>query len=160
MTVTILALTDTDEVRSALGVDDKDIADVLITRLTPENDLQADLMDWVPTYQTIISEGTAGSPTDAQTLKYLKLKLYAKYSISAIFASSGGNSILQKLSDGSNEAARFTQPSLEKLKIDLQRRADDARASLELLITPTTAASYTHFGSAAPSYDPVTNTET
>lgn len=160
MSIAILTLTDTDEIRSALGVDDKDIADALITNLNPEVDLQADLMTWVPTYQTIISEGAAGTPTDEQTLKYLKLKLYAKYFISAIFASSGGNSILQKLSDGSNEGTRFTNVSLAKLQLDLQGRADGAKAALELLITPTTGASYSHFGTVQPAYDPVTNTET
>ena len=82
MTVSILGLTDTDEVRAAIGADDKDLSDTAITNGNPKDDLRADLLTWVPTYQTIISEGAISTPTTDQELKLLQLKLYAKYFIS------------------------------------------------------------------------------
>lgn len=152
-----LALTDTVEVRGALGVDVTDIDDAAICNLRPENDLESDLLGWVPTYSTIITEGLATSPTPAQSLKYLKLKIYAKYFVSALVASSGINSILQKKSDGSNEGARFTNISLQDLAEYLESKAAGIKHELELLIDSTLSSSYSHFGSVSPDYDPVTN---
>lgn len=155
-----LALTDTDQVRAVLGLDSKDIADSKIACMQPEDDLTSNLLEWVPTYQTIITEGNGASPTDEQTLKYLKLKLYAKYFIAVMVVSGGINSILQKLSDGSNEGARFTNVSLKELKADMQEKADAIKAELVLIITPTTTSTYSQFGTASPAIDQVTLEET
>jgi len=158
MTVSFLALTDTDETRSALGVDTTDITDEGICDMHPEDDLEADLLGWLPTYQSvIIAEGLSASPTTEQRLKFLKLKIYAKYFIAVIVVTSGINSILQKASDGSNEGIRFTNITLKDLKNDLIEARDSAKSELELLVTPTLETSYSHFGSASPTYDPVTN---
>lgn len=154
---TFLALTDTVEVRGALGVDLTDIDDAAICALRPQDDLESDLLGWAPTYKTIVSEGIATSPTDAQALKYLKLKIYAKYFVSSLVVSSGINSILQARSDGANEGARFTNISLKELQEYLKAQADAIKNELELLIDPTISASYEHFGTAPPDYDPVTN---
>lgn len=152
-----LSLTNTAEIRGALGVDTTDIDDTAICNLSPQDDLESDLLGWVPTYKLLITEGLASSPTDAQKLKYLKLQIYAKYFISALVASSGINSILQKRSDGSNEGARFTNITLKELTEYLEDKAAGIKSELELLIDSTISASYEQFGTAPPSYDPVTN---
>ena len=156
-TVSFMALTNTDEIRGALGIDETDIDPDAMAAMKPEDDLESDLLSWAPTYAVIMTEGLATSPTDAQALKYLKLRLYAKYFISALFASSGINSILQKKSDGSNEGARFTNVDLEQLRGYLGDKAAAAKEELMLLVDPTLDATYSHFGSASPNYDPVTN---
>jgi len=155
--VSFLALTDVDEVRGALGIDSNDIDDDAMINMHPEEDLQSDLLIWAPTYQTIMSEGLGAAPTADQALKYLKLKIYAKYFVSALFASSGINSILQKKSDGSNEGARFTNIDLNELREYLKGRADALKEELMVIIDPTLDTTYDHFGSASPNYDPVTN---
>ena len=72
--VSFLALTDTEEVRSALGIDVNDIDDTAMENLRPDEDLKSDLMSWAPTYLTIMAEGLGATPTAEQVLKYLKLK--------------------------------------------------------------------------------------
>ena len=160
MSEAFLGLVAMDEIRGALGVDSTDVDDALIKSYSPEKDLQADLLKWVPTYLVIIAEGAAASPDTEQTLKYLTLQNYSKYFISAMFASSGIASILQKKSDGSNEGTRFSNVSFKDLKEDLEARAAAARSELEALIEPTQVAHYSQFSAVSPSYDPVTNCET
>lgn len=155
--VTFLALTDTEQVRGALGIDEFDIDDTAMANLHPEDDLKSDLLSWVPTYTTVMSEGLGAAPTAEQELKYLKLRLYSKYFIAALFASSGINSILQKKSDGSNEGIRFTNVDLKELREYLKAQADAVKEELMLLIDPTLDSTYSHFGTASPNYDPVTN---
>ncbi len=157
-TKSFLGLVQIDAIRSVIGVDSKDLADSVICDRAPEDDLESDLLTWVPTYQTIISEGVTGTPTSEQALKYLKLRIYAKYFIAGLVVSAGGNSILQKLSDGSNEASRFTNVDLRQLKKDIDDMAASTKAELVLLVTPTSDTSYSQFGTAVPEYDPVTNT--
>lgn len=157
MTVAILALTDTDEVRATIGADDKDLSDTYIMSASPEDDLKADLLTWVPTYQTIITEGTGGSPTTEQELKYLRLKVYAKNFISWLVASAAQHSLAQKVSDGSNEMSRFTNNKLAELLARLEDRMKASKAELEKLIDSTSTSTYSQFGTASPSYDPVTN---
>lgn len=155
--ISFMQLTDTDEVRGALGIDEADISPESMALLKPQDDLESDLLSWAPTYATIITEGLLASPTAEQALKYLKLRLYSKYFISALFASSGINSILQKRSDGANEGARFTNVDLAQLREYLKGKADGFKEELLLIIDPTTVATYDHFGVASPNYDPVTN---
>jgi len=157
MAVSFLALTDIDEIRSAIGVDSTDLEDSMITDRTPEEDLEADLLTWVPTYATVISEGIAGTPTTEQRLKYLKLKLYSKYFLAALIASSGILSILQEQSDGANEAIRFTNVKLSELIENLTRKADTYKEELMDLIDDTRTDGYSQFGAATPNYDPVIN---
>lgn len=155
MAIAILALTDTDEVRSTIGADDKDLSDTYIMNASPEDDLKADLLTWVPTYETIISEGT-GTPTTDQELKYLRLKVYAKNFISWLVASAAQHSLAQKVSDGSNEMSRFTNNKLEELIARLEGRMKTAKAELEKLVNVTASRTYSQFGTASPSYDQVT----
>jgi hypothetical protein len=91
-------------------------------------------------------------------LKYLKLKLYSKYFLSALVSASGINSILQKYGDGANESARFTNVKLSELVASLRSEAAKYKEELRELITPASTTSYSHFGIASPAYDPVTNT--
>ncbi len=156
MTVSILGLTDTDEIRSSIGADDKDLSDTFIIAANPENDLRADLLTWVPTYQTIISEGSVEVPTTDQELKLLQLKLYAKYFISWLVASSAQNSMPQKISDGSNELSRFTNVKMTDLINRLEARMDGIRTTLEKLVTPESSSSFSQFGTAQPDVDQVT----
>lgn len=157
MAISFLALTDTDEIRSTIGVDSTDLSDAVIVDRMPDEDLEADLLTWAPTYQTVITEGLSAAPTTEQRLKYLKLKIYAKYFLSALVASSGINSILQKQSDGANEAIRFTNVKLSDLVATLQAKADATKEELIELITPSGTGAYSHFGVASPNFDPVTN---
>jgi hypothetical protein len=155
--VSFLALTDVDQIRSAIGVDTTDLSDEVILDRKPEEDLEADLLTWVPTYQTVITEGVAASPTTEQRLKYLKLKLYSKYFLSALIASSGSLSILQKQSDGANEAIRFTNVKISELVSYLRAEADKYQEELRELIDPSATSGYSQFGVASPNYDPVVN---
>jgi len=157
MAVAILDLTDTDEIRAVIGASVRDLKDTDITAYSPDDDLRADLLSWVPTYQTIIAEGTGGSPTTDQELKYLKLKLYAKYFISWLVASAGQNSLPQKVSDGSNEMARFTTETLKDLLDRIEGLKLKVKSELEELLDPTSTNTYSHFSTASPSYDPVIN---
>jgi hypothetical protein len=157
MAISFLALTDTDEIRATIGVDDTDLEDSIICDRKPEEDLEADLLGWVPTYQTVMSEGLASSPTTEQRLKFLKLKIYSKYFLSALVCASGINSILQKQSDGANEAIRFTNVKLSELVEKLQNKADAVKEELQDLIDPSLEDAYDHFGTASPTYDPVIN---
>tara|TARA_R110000850_G_scaffold261196_1_gene389017 strand:+ start:146 stop:628 length:483 start_codon:yes stop_codon:yes gene_type:complete len=158
MAKSFLGLVTVDEIRGSLGLDAKDISDAIITSQAPEKDLQADLLTWVSTYQTVISEGAATTPTSAQTLKYLKLQNYSKYFIAAIFASSGMVSILQSKSDGKNQGTRFSNVTLKELQLDLEAKAASAKSELESLMDPEQLATYTQFSRVVSTYDPVTNT--
>ena len=156
MTIAILDLTDTDEVRAAIGADTKDLSDEDIINYSPEDDLKADLLVWVPTYQTIITEGSTGTPTTDQELKYLKLKIYAKTFISWLVASSAQNSMPQKVSDGSNEMSRFANVKMTDLINRLEDRLRATQTELVELIDVSSSSSYSQFGIASPAVDQVT----
>lgn len=156
MTVSILTLTDTDEVRAAIGADVNDLSDDDIINYSPEDDLKADLLVWVPTYQTIITEGVTGTPTTDQELKYLKLKIYAKTFISWLVASSAQNSLPQKVSDGSNEMSRFTNVKMTDLINRLENRLRTIQTELIELVDVSSTSQYSQFGTASPAVDQVT----
>lgn len=157
MPVSFLALTDIDEIRSSIGVDSTDLTDAMITDRRPQDDLESDLLTWVPSYQTLISEGLTGSPTADQKLKYLKLRLYSKYFLSARIASSGMLSILQSQSDGANQGSRYANVKISELVGYLSNEAMAIKEELLELIDTTSTAQYSQFGIAKPDFDPVTN---
>ena len=156
MSIPLLSLTDSDEVRATVGVDDSDFPDATVSAMGLDNDLEADLLTWLPTYTTVISEGTTGTPTSDQRLKYLNLKNYAKYFCAYLVASASQLMAPQKESDGANELQRFTTDKLTDLLARLSAKRDKYRSDIEY---QENAGSYTHslFSTVSPTYDPVAN---
>lgn len=152
-----LKLTDTDQVRSVIGIDATDVTDTQICDMKPEEDLESSLLSWVPAYQTVISEGATAAATADQKLKYLKLKLFSKYFVAGMVVTSGWNSILQKQSDGANEGIRFTNITLNQLKNHIEGKAAKLQEELLNLIVPDTVEAYPQFSAVSPTFDPVTN---
>lgn len=157
MTISYLGLTDTDQIRAVIGADTKDLSDADIDYCGFKDELKVDLMEWLPTYETIISEGATGTPTTDQTRKYLRLKNYAKYFMSWLVGSASQHSLMQKTSDGSNELQRFTTGKLTELLDRIADLRDGNKSFLEKLVDTSDTNTYSHFGVVTPTYDPVTN---
>jgi len=157
VTITYLALADTDQIRATLGADVKDLPDADLTNYDLENELRGNLLDWLPTYATVISEGDAGSPTTAQELKYLKLLTYSKCFLSWLVGQSAQNFMMQKYADGSNEMQRFKFDQ-SALMQSLVQRYEGAKADILELIDSTEDNTVPQFGVVTAGYDAVTNT--
>ena len=152
---TSVLYTSTDAIRAVVGVTVKEVPDAMITDQQLEMQLKTALYGWLPTYSTVYSEGTSGTATAEQ--EYMK-DLLVSY---CMFF--GGVRIVEMIlalresvGDGKSEVTRFDL-NFGELLSTLKGRLEDAQTALRGVLTPA-SSSTPYFGSAAPDYDPVSNT--
>ena len=94
------------------------------------------------------------------TKRHNYLKLYSMYWCAVIIIPRLKLAATQKVSDGDNSMERFLKPEFDKLEEAYNNKAGTYKLSLEDSISgsTTTSPTYSQFGSAPPTYDPVTNT--
>lgn len=153
----ILALTTTESVRVAIGVDDTEITDTQFTELNISDDLEIDMFSWFPQWKTLMADN---SDDDIIELQKKSIKSYAKWFV-AVWLFAGANlRFLQRKSDGEVESHRFNQKNLEDQRAELIRLKEIAKArALELTtdFTPTnTSGKFTQFVRATANRDVVT----
>lgn len=155
MTVDVL-YTDSDKVRAAAGIDDADISDADLTASSIAEELTVDLNGWCPTHASIQAAGTAPSPTAAEANQWLLLQLYCQFMGAAIVAGQAYR-ILQKITDGKNQQARYNSLHWDEVQKALYEKAAKYRKLLEeALGTAGAAVDYPVMSASVPTFDPIT----
>lgn len=161
----ILKLTDSDSVRTALGVTDKDVSEEYFDQSDLETELELQLHSWLPDYTSIVATAVSGSPTTDEERAFSHLCMYAKYFCADVVSKSTNFMVAQMESDGENEYQRYQDNKLEKLIDSIHRKISKHRAFLADYAASTFSAdeevtTYSQFGKASPSSDPVTGEST
>lgn len=147
--------TDTNQIRSMLGLSEKDMSDAQITSRAIEKELSIDLASWVPTHLSVMT--TAGDLADS-------LQLYCTYFCAVLTVSGVKLAAPQAISDGKNSVSRFNLIDFDRLKVELQERQafykrfviNGVAALAATSATPATRSPL--FSVANLASDPVTNT--
>jgi hypothetical protein len=106
--------TDTDAVRACLGIDAQDCPDAYMVDSLVEVELTVALDDWLPTHETIYTDGKAAAATDTQKRQKSLLGLYSQWFCAAEM-SARLLTFLRTTSDGKNQAVRY-DVDLEKVR--------------------------------------------
>lgn len=142
----IRGLTTSEQIRGVLTVSQADLSDETLAAYGLEDDLAADLEDWLPGWADVVD-----------TAQARLLRLYAKYFCAATVAATAPVFVLTKLTDGSNEGQRGGADGFLWLSETLMNKAGGFKARLQdLLGEGTDAEAYTVTSRVTPSRDPVT----
>ncbi len=153
----ITKYTDTATVRALVGLSIKDVKDQMFVDMNLDDKLLSDLTDWLPTHDTVYTDGTEGSPTDAQLNDLRNLKLYSGY----YCASQIDNfqlTVLAAIGDGKNTMKRFEGTDFDLIASRMRAEAATYKLKLEKSVNATAVVDPILIGLAVPTYDPVTNT--
>ena len=161
----ILKLTDSDSVRTALGVTDKDVSEEYFDQSDLETELELQLHSWLPDYISIVTTAVSGSPTADEERAFSHLCMYAKYFCADVVSKSTNFMVAQMESDGENEYQRYQDNSIDKLVGSIRRKLATHRDFLaNYAVTAFSAdaetTTYSQFGKATPAYNPVTGETT
>lgn len=159
------AITTTDAVRNCLGLDEGDVSDDLIVNSGWATEVLYELGKTLPRYTEILTNAASTSPT-ANELKFKTvISFWLKWAVAACLAKNP-QAIPFKIADGKNVNQRS--------EVDAEKMYANASSSelkywtemMEIygLIFPANAVTVTKtrvslFGTARPSYDPVTGGE-
>lgn len=148
--------TDTDRVRSALGVDSKDLSDKQITDRDIEKELRLDLLSWIPTHGALYDEGQSDTATEVQVSIADALTLYSTYYCAVQVSRSMQLATPQKISDGKNALDRFANIDWKALQAYLSERMATYKAFLiDNTTTPTNPVVPNFFTGVGLATDPV-----
>lgn len=161
----ILNLTSTEAIRATIGASTEDLSDSNILESDIEAELQVNLLEWLPAYDTIRDAGVVTGSSDAETLAYQHLQLYSKYFCADIVNRASNFAMAQMISDGENEVQRFQDNQWERLTDSIRRRMAVHRKYLityakSVLSGADETTSYSQFGKATPAFDPITGETT
>ena len=140
----IILYTDTDAIRSAMGIDDADMEDAMFTGQQLENQMLEDLDTLRPAHATEIFSGSASLQR--------KLSLWCMW-FGALRIAQSPLATPKRISTGKDELERFVVnwQALEEL-------AKRKLAELDKALSPTVPESFTMMGKATPDSNPITNT--
>lgn len=155
---TDVALTTTDAVRGALGVDATDIPDQTILNAALDAELGLDLTTWLSNWKTKIAP--AAPATEDQVNLATAIKAYCKWWCATEFARKY-LTFLQLYGDGKAQMRRFTNFDWDQLVANAQSKVDTFKALVRELDPETDASavsnSYALISGGIPTHDPVTN---
>lgn len=156
MTVAITDYTDSDAVRAVAGVSDVELSDDALQAMRLADMVVSDLNTWLPTHATVYSEGVVSGATAQQKTTKTHLELYT-----TLFAASKINlfklAIKQSATNGKDALKRFEGTDFDALALRFAGEAHAYRKLIEAAVGATSDNTPTQiFGSASPSYDPVT----
>lgn len=106
MGISIYEYTDSDAVRSCLGLDSSDCPDSVFEDSNMDMQLEAELSVWLPTHAAIAAAGIEAAATDAEILKYNYLVLYSQF-YCAYQISKRPMQFIRLQGDGKAQMARF-----------------------------------------------------
>lgn len=156
--MTPILYTNTDQIRAALGVSAKELADAQINDLNVGDQLIFSLAGVYPDHVALF---LIVSPTDPQKLLKSAIGLYCMYESAVIMTPQLQMITAQKITDGDAEMQRFQKDNLDetisRIKEMRDRYASIVKASVPGVIAASPIA---HFGTVQPDYDPVTNSGT
>lgn len=143
----ILGLTSFEQLRGVLTVSTADLPDRVLAPYGLQDDLEADLLVWLPEWQDL----------DSGSRESRLLKLYAKYRCAAWVAASGQNFTLVQFTDGANAGQRSDTEGFQELRRHLEGRANQYRQQIEDMLSTVPEDRFRPaMGGASPTRDPVT----
>jgi hypothetical protein len=152
-----LLYTDTDRIRSVLGVDAEDISDAQITDRNLEKELRIDLLSWIPTYAALVTTGTTAGATDSAQSIADAITLYCTYYCSVLVVKSVQLSAPQSVSDGKNTISWSGSVDWQALSLHLKERMAFYKVFLQDSLTATPVVPvYNPFVGVSIATDPVT----
>jgi len=152
--VLLLPFVTSDDARAALGIADVEVPDQRFVDAGVQEALTIELMEWLPTYATIYTTGVASGATTAQAYQANLLRMYA-ITYAAYLIAFSELSIAQQIGDGKTGEKRFST-NFERMRELMKQRSDSFRGRLTESISGLETSRPALFGSAAPTYDPVT----
>ena len=153
----ITKYTDTATVRAIVGLTDKDVGDQSFVDMNLDDKLLSELTDWLPTHDTVYTDGTVGSPSETQKNNLRNLKLYSAYYCASHIDQFQLN-IMASVGDGKNIMKRFEGVDFDELSAKLAAVAGTYKDRLDELINSAAISNPVFIGVVVPGYDPVTNT--
>jgi uncharacterized membrane protein (UPF0182 family) len=156
MTV-LFSYTDSDKLRSVLGVSVEELEDAIIAYRDLEKEINVSLHDWLPNHATIYGAGNGIGATADQVYQADLLVLYCTYYAGFLVLTSPLTAI-QKISDGKNLTERFSSTDPKAMQGALLLRAQNYQGLLLAAQGQTTTNSLmlTQFSGAGLADDPVT----
>lgn len=143
MAATTILYTDVDAIRSAIGVDDDDIEDTVITGQDMELQMTYDLLKLMPDHEA----------QSVDELVEMKLKLWCMW-YGALRLAESPLATPKRFGTGKDEMERFVIDWDE-----LRMRARGKLAELTKELVPSYSSAITLFGKATPAYNPIEGPE-
>lgn len=154
MAIPILSLTDSDQVRAALGLSSRDVDDQFFIDRKADRELRLALFEWFPNYASEYSSWTTNASANQEKIDLLES--YATYQTAYIISSGLSMMALQKVSDSKFTAARFEGIDLDSISELMRSKANQLKTRLQEVLGTAHDGPVNLFSSVAPSYDPVT----
>lgn len=152
----LILYTDTDRIRSILGVSDQDIKDDQITARGLSKELRLDLLSWAPAHEALYYAGSLGSATDMEQSLADSLTLYSTYFCTVLVVKSLQLSAPQSISDGKNSMNRFATMDWQGLTLHLKERLAFYKVFIQDAASATPVVPvYNPFAGIALATDPV-----
>jgi hypothetical protein len=117
-----VGFTDTDKIRSVLGLSEKDSPDSRLVVRDLEKELNLDLSSWISGIQTIVDSVSYGSTIPAELNIVDAIGLYSTYFCAKLVIPSLQMSAIQSISDGKNSMDRFSSINWDSLYNQLSER--------------------------------------
>lgn len=154
--IPIFGVTDTDAVRSALGVAEEEVGDAYIESSKVELELEEDLADWCSLdIGALVANSELTSP-DAVQLRQLKLvSLYAKYFCAYVLAQAADLLFVERQGDGQNESQRSRRTSYDSLIDRLLASMNKYRDMVNASAGDPVSSPASVFSGVTPGFDPV-----
>lgn len=149
--------TNTDAIRAALGLTEKELTDQFVADLEVVDMLKIELRSVYPAHVVLFNLITVGSPTSSDLDTWEVLRQYAKYEAACYLLPQFQMLVTQKISDGDAEVTRFQSNNLNETIERLKAMRDLYR---NMLVNPdslTLDNFLSHVAMVQPNYDPVTN---
>jgi len=150
--------TDTDQVRSALGLDAEDMSDAMITSRNLEMELSLDLAGWIPTHSSLYAAGIANTATEEEKNVSSSLVLYSTYFCCDLVFDSVQMAAPQSVSDGKNSMSRFTPQDWQKIEDRIKARKASYKKMAQELSSSFTGIRIKLFAGVNLATDPVIST--
>ena len=152
--ITIL-YTDSDKVRSVLGVSDRELLDQTMLDLEIEDQLLLNLPEVYPDHVALaaIAEGPNAELTAEQDLAWRVLRQYVKYRAATYLLPQFQMITWKRLSDGDVDQTRYGPDDLAQFCDNIKGEAD----KYEEALNPSSDRLMVGFGLVTPGYDPVVN---
>ena len=155
MAIAITAYTDSDRVRSALGLDLSDVKETLLAASGLDISLTFDLDEWLPNHAALYAAGSAPAASTGDIKIMNAIKLYAQW-YCAWELSGKKLAFVQIFTDGKAGMNRF-DIDLDSLRAMSEAEKNKWKDLLaELAGQTVVASSYNPLGISTPTFDPIT----
>jgi len=148
--------TDTDRVRSVLGISEKDMSDERLTVRDLEKELNFDLTSWVTNLQTLLDNVNSGTATAIESSIVDAIGLYSTYFCARLVVPSLQMGALHSVSDGKNTMDRFATVNWDQLYDRMSERTAFYKKFIsDNNVSVSITQVFKPFSLASAAYDPV-----